>query len=168
MGKEFSIEKSCCFTGHRDILLCNYGIITETVKTEIKRHYEKGVRRFLAGGAVGFDMLCAKAVLELKDSLDGIFLTLCIPCINHDIKWKGSDKKIFENIRSRADEIIYISEKYNKYCMFKRNRFLVDNSLYCISYCERQSGGSYYTVRYAELLGRHITDLSEKINQAIR
>ena len=33
--------------------------------------------------------------------------------------------------------------------MHKRNRYLVDNSRYCIAYLNQNTGGTYYTVNYA-------------------
>lgn len=155
-------KKSCFFTGHRDLPTHLYEPLSELLDAEIKRLYSLGVRRFIAGGALGFDMLCAERVLALKESLDGITLTLALPCRGHDERWSVADKITFFNLLVRADETVYVSEKYNRYCMFKRNRFMVDNSLYCISYCTRKSGGTYYTVNYAKSLFREITELSEK------
>lgn len=163
METEPTIEKSCSFTGHRDIPSYLYGDIREAVISEAKRLYALGVRRFIAGGALGFDTLCAEAVLSLKESLEEITLTLAIPCRNHDARWSEADRKKFSEILARADEAVYVSEEYTKFCMFKRNRYMVDRSLYCVSFCTKKSGGSYYTVNYARGLGREITEISEKI-----
>lgn len=161
---ETDIEKSCCFTGHRDIPEHLHGDVFTEVCAEIKRLYDIGVRRFIAGGAIGFDMICAKAVLFLKEELDGITLTLALPCKNHDAKWAVSDKIDFFNVLVKADETVYVSEAYSRYCMFKRNRFMVDNSRYCISYCQRESGGSYYTVKYARSLSRETVEISGRVD----
>ncbi len=163
METEPTIEKSCSFTGHRDIPPYLYGDIRGAVTSEIKRLYSLGVRRFIAGGALGFDMLCAETVLSLKESLKGITLTLAIPCRNHDARWSEADRKVFSDILEKANEVVYVSEEYTKFCMFKRNRYMVDRSLYCISFCTKKSGGSYYTVNYARGLGREITEISERI-----
>lgn len=163
METEPIIEKSCSFTGHRDIPPYLYGDIRKAVETEIKRLYLLGVRHFIAGGALGFDTICAEAVLSLKESLEEITLTLAIPCKNHDARWSEADRKVFSEILARADEKVYVSEEYTKFCMFKRNRYMVDRSLYCISFCTRKSGGSYYTVNYARKLCRELTEISEKL-----
>ncbi len=166
METEPAIEKSCSFTGHRDIPSCLYDEIRKAVKAEIKRLYSLGVRHFIAGGALGFDTICAEAVLDMKESLEGITLTLAVPCKNHDARWSETDKIIFSEILAKADETVYVSEAYTKFCMFKRNRYMVDNSLYCISFCTRKSGGSYYTVTYAHRLNREVTEISEKISRS--
>ncbi len=163
METEPTIKKSCAFTGHRDIPFRSYNEIREAVINEIKRLYSLGVRRFIAGGALGFDTLCAEVVLSLKESLEGVTLTLALPCKRHDARWSEADKRAFSAILARADETVYVSEEYTRFCMFKRNRYMVDNALYCISYCTRKSGGSYYTAKYAHSLGREVTEISEKL-----
>ena len=157
------IEKSCSFTGHRILPFGTYGRIYGAVTEEIKKLYSLGVRHFITGGALGFDMLCANAVLSLKKELTDVTLTLALPCIGHDARWQASDRAQMRDILNKADETVYVSEEYTKYCMFKRNRFMVDNSLYCISYCTKKTGGSYYTVNYAISRQREITEISEKL-----
>ena len=46
--------------------------------------------------------------------------------------------------------------------MIKRNRYLVDNSSLCICYLTRQTGGTAYTVRYAESKGVTVLNLSKQ------
>lgn len=162
---ETDIEKSCCFTGHRDIPPQLYGEVTAAVGTEIRRLYRLGVRRFIAGGALGFDMICAEAVLSLRPTLPGITLTLALPCRGHDLRWSKDDRRRLSRLIEGADETVYVSETYSSYCMFKRNRFMVDESLYCISYCTRKKGGSYYTVNYARSRGRILTEVSGAVTE---
>ena len=46
--------------------------------------------------------------------------------------------------------------------MHKRNRHLVDNSKNCIAFCERQSGGTAYTVDYAQQKNLVLYNLAQK------
>lgn len=46
--------------------------------------------------------------------------------------------------------------------MFKRNRHLVDNSSVCVAYLTANSGGTAYTVNYAESKGLKIINLAEQ------
>ena len=46
--------------------------------------------------------------------------------------------------------MIYISKEKKKGCMHARNRYMIDNSSLCIAYMTRQSGGTAYTVKYAQ------------------
>ena len=48
-----------------------------------------------------------------------------------------------------ADEKIILQEKYDKYCMLKRNDFMVKNSSVLVSYLRKETGGTAYTVKKA-------------------
>ena len=157
--------RTCCFTGHRDLPLDRYVDIWNAVENEVLKLYKNGVRTFITGGALGFDMLCGEIILRLKCRLDFIRLVIALPCRDHDRAWGRSDKERMEVLRTYADEIIYVSEAYTKGCMFERNRYMVDRSTYCISYCTRQSGGSYYTVKYASEEGLKRVEISEIIKK---
>ena len=50
---------------------------------------------------------------------------------------------------SLADEKIILQEKYDKYCMINRNKFMVDNCSALVAYLRKNTGGTAYTVNYA-------------------
>lgn len=75
---------------------------------------------------------------------------MALPCKEQDKNWKKKDKIIYRNILQKADKIIYVSEKYSNKCMLKRNRYMIDNSSYCICYLRYTKGGTVYTVNYAK------------------
>ncbi len=154
-----SEEKSCCFTGHRDILQSEYADISKKIAREMSRLYDGGIRSFIAGGAIGFDMIAAVTVLNMKHEFPDIELVLALPCRDHDKKWSQHDKAMLATLMRRADEIIYVAESYQSGCMLARNRFMVDNSSVCISYCHKTSGGSYYTENYAKKHGKTVVKI---------
>lgn len=110
---------------------------------------KNGVIYFGSGGAIGFDTLAALTVLELKKHYPQIKLIMILPCRNQELKWSEKDKKQYYNLLERCDKKTYVSEHYYRGCMHKRNRYLVDNSHYCIAYLNKETGGTYYTVNYA-------------------
>ena len=59
-------EKTCCFTGHREIAPSEFAKIKGRIREKIEALIEQGVIYYGAGGARGFDTLAAEAVLELK------------------------------------------------------------------------------------------------------
>ena len=59
-------EKTCCFTGHREIPERDYNLLKQKTKNAIVALIGKGVIYFGAGGARGFDTIAAETVLELK------------------------------------------------------------------------------------------------------
>ena len=70
--------KSCCFTGHRIIKITPE--LVQRLRDTIINVIERGVTDFYNGGAVGFDMLCAEAVIALKAEYSDIKLHLLLPC----------------------------------------------------------------------------------------
>ncbi len=150
---------ACCFTGHRDIPKVEYRKISENVCRLVQTLYQIGVRDFYAGGALGFDMIASVTVLNLKAQLPDIRLILALPCRNHTARWKKSEKELFERVLARADEAVYVSEKYFRACMQMRNRYMVDRSRICVCYYEGKSGGTRNTVAYAAKQGLSIYNL---------
>ena len=144
--------ETCCFTGHREIPLLEVARITRETKEAIVSLYQKGVRYFGAGGAMGFDTIAAETVLELRETIcPEIKLILVLPCKDQTKSWKNpSDIRRHDETMRLADKIVYTAEHYHSGCMFKRNRHLVDQSAYCIAYHVKTSGGTAYTVDYAE------------------
>ena len=135
-------------------------MIAKRLKTEIIRLVEDGYVYFAAGGALGFDTMAAKAVLELKETTcPQIRLILVLPCKTQTRGWDMDDVVVYEDIKARCDKFVYTSEEYTRGCMFKRNRHLVDNSSVCICYLTESKGGTAYTVNYANEKGLSITSL---------
>lgn len=155
-------EQSCCFTGHRIIPKEEYAEVTRRLQWEIVRLIGEGVRYFQAGGALGFDTLAAQTVLRLKKSFPSIQLILVLPCKTQHQYWKAKDSFLYQKILKSCDRAIYISEEYTKDCMYRRNRYLVDHSQYCICYQTKSSGGTAYTVNYAKKQCLSVTNLAQQ------
>ena len=149
-------ECSCCFTGHRNIPYGDFDGIKEGTRSEIVRLIENGVTIFIAGGALGYDTLCANLVLEMKEIYSDVELRLALPCRNQTRGWAATDIDVYNRIIDMADCVTYVSENYDRGCMFKRNRYMADNSAYCLAYCTKREGGSFYTVEYAKKCGSYI------------
>lgn len=152
---------TCCFTGHRNISKYNLEKLKVELENAIEELISYGVVNFEAGGALGFDTIAALTVLKVKEKIPQIKLILVLPCINQADKWNESDVETYEYIKSQSDECFYTSEDYNKGCMLKRNRYMVDHAEYVISAWDgRKSGGTYATVNYARKLNRKIINLN--------
>ncbi len=152
-------ENTCCFTGHRQIPICELENIKNKIEEEITKLIKNGTTNFICGGAIGFDNLCGEIVSELKVYDKNIRLILALPCKNQDKYFNNEEKKKYENLVLGADEVIYTSESYFRGCMHKRNRFMVDNSKYIISYCTKNTGGSFYTREYAKKNSLTVIDI---------
>lgn len=116
---------------------------------------------FGAGGALGFDTIAAFAVLKLKERYPDIRLILVLPCFSQTRGWSQEDIEIYDDIKQKADKVVYTSQEYTRGCMHKRNRHLVDNSSACISYLTENKGGTFYTVNYAKSKGVEVINIAE-------
>jgi len=87
-------------------------------------------------------------------------LILVLPCLTQTRGWPAEDVEEYERIKAQADKVVYTSQVYTRGCMFKRNRHLVDNSSVCICYKTKDSGGTAYTVKYAEKKGLVIINIA--------
>jgi len=144
-------EKNCCFTGHRIIKKSEIDLIKLKLKQEIIKLINNDVNVFICGGALGFDTIAALEVLEQKKIYEDVQLIMALPCKEQDKNWKEKEKIIYKNILKSADEIVYISDEFSKDCMLKRNRYMVDNSSFCICYLRKKRSGTAYTVNYAKI-----------------
>lgn len=164
LKKIMTIERkeTCCFTGHREIpksLNDNlYNRVMDGVNYLYRTH---NIKTFLAGGAVGFDTVAAQAVLKCREANSDIRLIIVIPCQNQARYWSHDEIDTYERINELADRVICLSEHYHRGCMHQRNRYLVDNSRACICYLTRDSGGTAYTVKYAQSKGLRIINLAQ-------
>lgn len=144
---EFIIEKAktVCVSGHRSL---DYNFSQEKVKNIFIDLINAGFNTFLIGMAVGFDSVCFRILENLRKNYP-IKIIACIPCKNQDINFNDLQKMEYLRELDNADERIYVGEEYTKYCMQKRNRFLVDNSSVLVCYLKKPTGGTAYTHSYA-------------------
>lgn len=151
-------EQTCCFTGHRQIPPGVQAEIKGKLERVITDLYQKGIRCYEAGGALGFDALAAKTVIHLREKCPGMELILALPCLTQTRGWKPEDIAEYERIKTQADKVIYTAQQYTPGCMHKRNRHLVDHSGVCVCYLTREKGGTAYTVNYAKKQGLNVVN----------
>lgn len=154
-------EKACCFTGHRTIPYDMTEYLTKRVTDGLDYLYSQGINTFLAGGAIGFDTLAAKAVIHFRKAHRDVRLVLIIPCQDQTKKWKLADIITYKHIKKQADEVICLSDHYYNGCMHDRNRYLVDHSSACICYLTQPDGGTAFTVKYAKSKGLSVFNLAQ-------
>lgn len=99
-----------------------------------------------------------KALMKI---IGNIRLILVLPCRDQASRWSESSRSEYEEIKRRANKVVYISDRYTKDCMFRRNRHLVDYSSVCLCFLERQTGGTAYTVQYAMEQGVRVINIAD-------
>ena len=153
------VMKDVCFTGHRSIVSPLYDKLRRT----IERLINEGSDMFYAGGALGFDMLAAETVIDLRAMYPWITLVLVLPCPPHiqTEKFSPADRERYYDILFASDRKIVLSEYYTNDCMKQRNQKLVDLAEICVCYYDRErfKSGTAQTVRMAERKGIEIIDL---------
>lgn len=153
-------NKTCCFTGHREIPAKDLAGVRDRLEQTIIKLYEQGVIYYGAGGALGFDTLAAETVLRLRESYPKLRLILVLPCKDQTKNWKEKDVAKYEGIRRMADKVVYTGENYTRGCMHTRNRHLVDWSSVCVCYQTKGRGGTAYTVEYARENGLSVINVA--------
>lgn len=153
-------SKVACFSGHRK-LPQDCTELQANLEKAIISLIEQGVVFFGNGGAVGFDALAATTVLRLKEDYPHIRLVMVLPCLpeQQSSRWNDEQKKQYYEMLDWADKVRILSPRYTNSCMLDRNRHMVDSSAYLICYLREHSGGTFYTVNYAERQGIKILRL---------
>ena len=169
IDKNMALSKvTCCFTGHRPQSLpwkfdeqderCLK--MKEKLKMEIINAIKTGYTTFISGMALGFDMICAEMVLELKRTYSDIKLVGAIPCKTQDRFWKAKDKQRYKSLLAQLDKVRCIYDDYiGPECMLERNRFMVNNSSLIIALFNGTNGGTKKTIDYAKKQGVKIVIL---------
>ncbi len=154
-------EHTCCFTGHRYISRNELPSLRHFLRRELRLLITQGYNTFCAGGAMGFDTEAAEAVLELRAEYPYIQLILILPCKTQATSWPPAAVARYETIKQSCNRYIYVSVAYRDGCMHQRNRQLVDSSSLCLVYCTKTTGGTAYTINYANKQNIPVINLAQ-------
>lgn len=135
--------------------------LVKQLNQEIDKLIQKGITNFISGGAIGFDQIAASLVISKKQQGADIRLIFALPCRNQDKNWNERQKQLYHSLLTEADEVIYISEEYSIECMEKRNKYMVDNSTYCICALVKDMTGTGQTTRYAKQQGLDVINVAK-------
>lgn len=155
-------EQTCCFSGHRHLPKKQTLHIHNLLVKHILKLIHIGVNTFICGGALGFDTLAALAVLKIRSIYPHIQLILALPSPQQTNGWGANDIAVYQTILKQANQIIYMSREHHGGCMHLRNHYMVDNSMYCICYLINKTGGTAYTVQYAQKKNRYIFNIANE------
>ena len=137
-------NRSCVFTGHRDLGL---DFSAKKLKKAVIEEIENGVDTFYNGMAMGFDLIAAETVLSLKKKYPQVKLILCCPCYGQEKYFSEKDKKRYSKIWKKGDEKIVLADSYYRGCMQVRDQYMVERADCMIAYCKKETGGTAYTVK---------------------
>lgn len=151
---------TCCFTGHRNLSIHQEEEIWQRVCTRLYPLLERGVRCFGVGGAIGFDTLVAEKLLNLRKTYPQIRVILVQPFQGYQSRWTAAQQARAAAVENRVDKVVICCQTPSREAFLARDRHLVDGSAYCIGYCTRSTGGTAYTLRYAQKQGLQVWNIA--------
>ncbi len=160
--------KSCCFSGYRPSKFSfklqngniDFEVFLRNLKTTLKSLVEDDCRNFYCGMAMGFDIIAAEAVLELKKTENALRLIAVIPFKEQQNGFKGEWQDRYDKVIKLCDEVIILSENYHNGCYQQRNKFMVDSSDYVVTWYDGKNGGTRNTLSYAAKKKRYIVNIN--------
>lgn len=177
------MEKTLCFTGRRPKDLFGYDKdkyypIVDKLELILEDFYLQGFKKYISGGAQGFDQLSFWAVNRLKKKYPDVKNIVYIPFLGQERNWNTTifNKKEYKLMLSLADKVkncspyLEIDDAY-KYeivtALYRRNHDMVDDSSTIIGLYpsdlwmdERTKGGTAECLRYAKEKQKDIYQLN--------
>ncbi len=156
-GRRMEREKICCFTGHRPNKLPWRDDETDprclslkrSIGQAVKKAYDQGYRHFICGMAQGCDFYFCEAVQALRDERPGVTVEAAIPCPEQAERWPEADRARYRKLVGLCDFETVVQHYYDRSCMLRRNRYMVDRSALLIAAFDGGRGGTMYTITYA-------------------
>ncbi len=139
----------CSFTGHRRIGEAHLACLGDLLTRAVAYAYDCGCRTFYTGGAVGFDTMAARAVLQFRMTHTDVRMVLLLPCPEQADMFGERAHASYDFLLRQADEVRYICESYTRDCMKKRNAALAEAADILIAYVGHERSGSAQTMRMA-------------------
>ncbi len=145
----------CTFFGHR-FLVFGTGLIREPLENKIRDLIvNHQVDTFWCGGKGSFDSLVLETLKKLKQEFfPHIQITLVLANI-------PTNKEIYQSYQRAYDTIFYPDgiEGLPRFGIFRRNRWMAENTDYVICYVRTEQGGAYDSMKYAQKKGKTIFNL---------
>ena len=149
---------TCCFTGHRPDKL-PWGTheddprcmaLKQRLDAALMQVYDGGVRHFICGMAWGADLYFAEAVLALRERRPGVTLGCARPCESQAHSWPKKEQERYQSILDQCDYETLVQHRYDRFCMMRRNRYMVDHAAHILTvYNGVPQGGTAQTLLYA-------------------
>ena len=151
-------ETTCCFTGHRPDKLpwgdreedprCQ--ALKKKLEDALERAVQDGYLHFISGMARGADLYFAEAVLKLRQTHPEVTLEAARPYEGQASGWPVEERRRYWSILDQCNYETLVQHRYDRGCMMRRNRYMVDRSKRIIVvYDGRPGGGTARTLTYA-------------------
>lgn len=150
-------EYTCCFTGHRPDKLPwgtderdpRCAALKKSMARELEGLYRRGYRHFISGMARGADLYFAEAALELREKYPEVTVEGAVPCQSQASRWPEKERTRWRDVLDRCDLETMVQQNYDRWCMHRRDRYMVDRSAAILAVFDGTPGGTMYTLNYA-------------------
>ena len=156
-----STTPSVCFTGHRTINPNKQQAVKEKLISTIIKLYNEGHRKFLCGMAIGFDLLAAEILIELKETYKDIILFACIPFIGQESRFSPIDQERYNKVINSVDSKVIIARAFSKQSYLLRNLYMLEHSSIVVAYFDTniKKGGTFFTYNKAIKMGKEVRNI---------
>lgn len=179
--------RTICFTGRRPKDLCgykkeNYTAFTAQLVDYLQTFYDLGVRKWISGGAQGFDQISFWAVDTLRQQHPDVENVVYVPYEGQQLVWRGNQNDAFSQkeygeMLKRATHVNilvtaaqFIKEKCVYYLMQRNNKMVDDSDAVVALYPDdswvTSKGGTAACMRYAKKAGKPIYQIHYHIENS--
>lgn len=160
--------KKACFTGYRPEKFpfklnrnsAEYEKMIDRIYKTLEALIEDDCKIFYTGMAMGFDIICAECVLELRKKYKDIQLICAIPHEKQNIAYPVDWQQRYKYVLNKCDRRVLVNYEYHKNCFQERNMYMVDNSDFVVCWYDGKPGGTRNTLRYAQKQDRTVININ--------
>ena len=108
-------------------------------------------------------MYFCEAAIVLRERCPGVTIEAVLPCEEQAAGWKERDRRRYYSLIEQCDYETMVQRVYDRQCMLRRDRYMVDRSAMMIAVYGGLLGGTMYTLNYAMRQGMEtvLIDINE-------
>ena len=141
--------RACALTGHRE-LPAEFDL--NAVYDALEELLRGGCHAFYCGMARGFDLAALHCLRDLRGKY-AFTVEACIPYRGQERGFHGAARREYDALLVFCDKKTVLSEEFFAGCLLARDRYMVDRADVVLAYLHAETGGTAYTVRYAQKRG---------------
>ncbi len=138
---------ACTFFGHRDCYSLDEQVLIDAIEDLIRN----GVETFYVGNQGQFDSAVYSCLKQLREEYP--YIRICVVLAYFPTATSGYD--------DMADTMYPEIEGHPKFAIERRNRWMLDQSEYCICYINHTWGGAYKFAQKALRCGKIVMNLGK-------
>ncbi len=139
----------CALTGHRDL---SEDFDGEALRKALDELLEAGYTTFCCGMARGFDLYALSYLVERKEAYH-VCIEAYVPYIKQEDRYPEEERELYRKLITQCDVVHVCGKHYFRGVELVRDKQMVEKADLVLAYLRKDTGGTYYTVKYAEKAG---------------